>query len=215
MFTFALAFLQAIDRYFSLHFQPFQLFVESGRRNLEESILNENHWPQPLHVPGAECQIDRFAAYFSSFPKKMHFKILKKNLSKPENRIPWLFTDFDNIKDFPWLFPYLEKFLFFPGFSLTVATLSQRFALQLVWLAQWIEHCVRPMGRSGFDSQSSLNFFQVISFFFHILVVHSTVTIMFTFLDNLIRKIDICCRQAWNLVQKIHRKLIPQYVTLL
>ena len=24
---------------------------------------------------------------------------------KPENRIPWLFTDFDNIKDFPWLFP--------------------------------------------------------------------------------------------------------------
>ena len=24
---------------------------------------------------------------------------------KPENRIPWLFTDFDNVKDFPWLFP--------------------------------------------------------------------------------------------------------------
>ena len=23
---------------------------------------------------------------------------------KPENKIPWLFTDFDNIKDFPWLF---------------------------------------------------------------------------------------------------------------
>ena len=43
MFTFALAFLQAIDRYFSLHFQPFQLFVESGRRNLEESIHNENY----------------------------------------------------------------------------------------------------------------------------------------------------------------------------
>ena len=123
MFTFALAFLQAIDRYFSLHFQPFQLFVESGRRNLEESIHNENYWPQPLHVPGAECQIDRFAAYFSSFPKKMHFKILKKNLSKPENRIPWLFTDFDSIKDFRWLFPDLEKLSFLPDFSLTVATL--------------------------------------------------------------------------------------------
>ena len=24
---------------------------------------------------------------------------------KMENRIPWLFTDFDNIKDLPWLFP--------------------------------------------------------------------------------------------------------------
>ena len=50
---------------------------------------------------------------------------------KPEKRIPWLFTDFDNIKDFPWLFkkipwlfPNLEKFSFFPDFSLTVATLS-------------------------------------------------------------------------------------------
>ena len=42
---------------------------------------------------------------------------------KPENRILWLFTDFDNIKDFPWLFPDLEKFSFFPDFSVTVATL--------------------------------------------------------------------------------------------
>ena len=35
-------------------------------------------------------------------------------------------------------------------------------ALQLAWLAQWIEHCVRPLQRSWFDSQSSLNFFQVL-----------------------------------------------------
>ena len=49
--------------------------------------------------------------------------------------------------------------------------------------------------RPGFDSQSSLNFFQVI-FFSNTLVVHSTPMIMFTFLDNLIRKTDIRCRQA-------------------
>ena len=36
---------------------------------------------------------------------------------KPENRIPSLFTDFDNIKDLTWLF---KKF---PDVSLTVATL--------------------------------------------------------------------------------------------
>ena len=95
-----------------------------------------------------------------------------------------------------------------------MATLSQRFALQLAWLAQWIEHCVQPMERSGFDSQSSLNFFQVISFFFHTLVVHSTVTIMFTFLDNLIRKTDVCCRQTWNLVQKIQREIDPRVCDL-
>ena len=33
------------------------------------------------------------------------------------------FPDFTNIKDFPWLFPNLEKFSFFPDRSLTVATL--------------------------------------------------------------------------------------------
>ena len=33
-------------------------------------------------------------------------------------------------------------------------------ALQLAWLAQWIEHCVRPSQKSWFDSQSSLNFFR-------------------------------------------------------
>ena len=31
---------------------------------------------------------------------------------KPENRIPWPFTDFDDTKDFPWFFPDLEKFFF-------------------------------------------------------------------------------------------------------
>ena len=45
--------------------------------------------------------------------------------------------------------------------------MTQWLALQLAWLAQWIEHCVWPMQRSGFDSQSSLNFFQVIFFFKH------------------------------------------------
>ena len=44
---------------------------------------------------------------------------------KKENRIPWLFTDFDDIKDFPWLFPDLEKCSFSLDFSLTVATLNK------------------------------------------------------------------------------------------
>ena len=42
---------------------------------------------------------------------------------KPENRIPGLFTDFENTKDFPWLFPDLVEHPFFPDFSLTVTTL--------------------------------------------------------------------------------------------
>ena len=39
---------------------------------------------------------------------------------KPVSRIPWLFTDFDNIKDFPWLFknsltfPWPWKIFVFP-----------------------------------------------------------------------------------------------------
>ena len=42
---------------------------------------------------------------------------------KLENRIPRLFTDFENTKDFPWLFPDLVERPFFPDFSLTVTTL--------------------------------------------------------------------------------------------
>ena len=45
------------------------------------------------------------------------------------SQIPWLFTNFDSIKEFPWLlrkfrlFPDLENVSFFPNFSLTEATL--------------------------------------------------------------------------------------------
>ena len=62
MFTFALVFLQAID-ILLLIFNLFLLFAERGRRNLEEIIHNENHWPQLLHKSGVECQIDRFACF--------------------------------------------------------------------------------------------------------------------------------------------------------
>ena len=47
------------------------------------------------------------------------------------NIIPWLITDFYKLLRFsltlykiPWLFPDLEKFLFLPDFSLTMATLK-------------------------------------------------------------------------------------------
>ena len=45
--------------------------------------------------------------------------------NKPENRIPWLLTDFDNIKDFPWL---LKKF---PDFCLTLKNFL--FSLTFPW----------------------------------------------------------------------------------
>ena len=132
MFTFALVFLQAID-ILLLIFNLFPLFAERGRRNLEEIIHNENHWLQLLHKSGVECQIDRFtcfAAYslFIFSERKCISKSWRKLMNyKPEKRIPWLFTDFDNIKDFPWLF---KKF---PDFSLTLKNF--RFSLTFPW--QW------------------------------------------------------------------------------
>ena len=106
---------------------------DRGRRNLDKSIHNENHWPQLLHVSDVECQIDCFAnfeAYFSCFSeRKCISKSWRKLMNyKPENRIPWLFTDFDNSKDFPWLF---KKF---PDFSLTLKNF--RFSLTFPWLWQ-------------------------------------------------------------------------------
>ena len=42
MFSFTLAFLQAINSFIFI-FNLFLIFAERGRRNLEESIYNENH----------------------------------------------------------------------------------------------------------------------------------------------------------------------------
>ena len=74
-------FLQAIDSFLFI-FNLFPLFTERGRC-LKESIYNENHWPQLLHVSNVECQIDRFAcfaAHFSSFPKENALLNLEENL---------------------------------------------------------------------------------------------------------------------------------------
>ena len=45
----------------------------------------------------------------------------------------------------------------FMSFPLSGITNSQWPALQLAWLAKWIERCVRSSQRSGFHSRSSLN----------------------------------------------------------
>ena len=74
--------MQAIFSFLFI-FNLFPLFTERGRRNLEESIHNENHWPQLQHVSDVECQIDCFAcfaAYFSSFPKENTIQNLEENL---------------------------------------------------------------------------------------------------------------------------------------
>ena len=112
---------------------------DRGRRNLDKSIHNENHWPQLLHVSDVECQIDCFAnfeAYFSFFSeRKCISKSWRKLMNyKPENRIPWLFTDFDNSKDFPWnspTFPWPRKIFGFPWLfpdcgNSVLATLSRK-----------------------------------------------------------------------------------------
>lgn len=43
---------------------------------------------------------------------------------------------------------------------------SQLPALQLAWLAQWIERCVRASQRSGFDYRARLDFVHFLSIFF-------------------------------------------------
>ena len=121
MFTFTLAFLQAIDS-FLFNFNFFPQKEEEGIWEKAYRIHNENHWPQLLHVSGVECQIDYFAcfaAYFSSFPKENTFQNLEQNLwtinwktEFPDFSltltISKIFPDFSltlKIFVFPWLFP--------------------------------------------------------------------------------------------------------------
>ena len=127
MFTFALAFF-AGHQYFSLHFQPLTAIrrkrkKEFGRKHSERKPLTSTTTCVRRRVSNwSLCLLCSTVFIFSErkFISKSWGKLMNY---KPENRILWLFTDFDNIKDFPWLFPDLEKFSFFPDFSLTVATL--------------------------------------------------------------------------------------------
>ena len=102
---------------------------DRGRRNLDKSIHNENHWPQLLYVSDVECQIDCFAnfeAYFSCSLKENAFQNLEENLWTINQKtefpdfsltltIAKIFPDFLKnsptfpwpwkIFGFPWLFP--------------------------------------------------------------------------------------------------------------
>ena len=127
MFTFALAFFAGHQYYFSL----FSTCLCFSRKE-EEGICNKHSQQKPLTTTTtcvrrrvsnwSLCLLCSILFIFSK--RKCISKSWRKLMNyKPENRIPWLFTDFDNIKDFSWLFLYVEKFSFFPNFSLTVATL--------------------------------------------------------------------------------------------
>ena len=78
MFPFTLAFLQTLDIFLFI-FNLFPLFAERGRWNLEESIHNENHRPQLLHVSGVKLiALLALQHTFHLLRKEMHFKVLKK-----------------------------------------------------------------------------------------------------------------------------------------
>ena len=85
-------------------------YWERGKRNLEERINNENHWPQLLYVSGIECHIERFvcfAAYFSSFPKEDAFQSLEENLWTVNHRTE--FPDFSLNLKISKIFPDLKE----------------------------------------------------------------------------------------------------------
>ena len=125
IFTFALA-LFAGHQYFSLHFRPL-----SAER--EEGFGTQHSQRKPLTT----CQVYTvkslclLCSILHLFQKKNCILTSWRKLTnyKPENRIPWLFTDFDNIKAFPRFF---KKF---PDFSLTLK--SFRFFLTFPWSWPW------------------------------------------------------------------------------
>ena len=127
MLPFTLAFLGAINSFLFI-FKLFLLCADRGRRNLQESIHNENHWSQLPHVSDV-VSIDRFsclAPYLLSFPKENAFQNLEEKLWTINRKtefpdfsltltISKIFPDFLKISltfpwpwkmfIFPWLFP--------------------------------------------------------------------------------------------------------------
>ena len=145
MFTFALG-LFAGHQFFPLYFQPLSAFrrgrkKEFGRKHPEGKTLITT----TTCVRRAPCRVSTLSflrsTVFIFSDRKCISRSWRKLMNyKPDNRIPSLFTDFDNIKDFPWLFKKftdfsltLKKFSFFPDFSLTLKT----FRLSLTFPSTW------------------------------------------------------------------------------
>ena len=129
MFPFAFVFLAA-HRHFSLQFQTFSAFrgkrkKEFGRNHSQRKPLTTTTTCIRRKVSNwSLCLLCSMLFIFSE--RKCISKPWRKLMNnKPENRIPWLLTDFDNIKDFPWL---LKKF---PDFSLTLKNFL--FSLTFPW----------------------------------------------------------------------------------
>ena len=98
MFTFALAFLQAISFSTSLDFC----------RKRKKEFGRKHSWRKPLTTT-TTCVRHRVSNWSLCLLCSILFifserKCISKSWRKlkPENRIPLLFTDFDNIKDLPW-----------------------------------------------------------------------------------------------------------------
>ena len=118
MFTFALV-LFAGHTYFSLHFQPLSAFrgkrkKEYGRKHSQRKPLTSTTKCVRRRVSNwSLCLLCSILIIFSK--RKCISKSWRRLMNyKPENRIPWPFTEFDSTKDFPrpwkffifpWLFP--------------------------------------------------------------------------------------------------------------
>ena len=73
---------------------------------------NNNNEKKKIRVYICFGFFGRPSILLSLFSNSLHFS---RDFVRNENSIPRLFTDFDNIKDFPWLFnkfPELEKIFF-------------------------------------------------------------------------------------------------------
>ena len=94
-----------------MSYTVFNLFLPSGKRKKEFGRKHSRQNPLTTTLSGVECQIDRFAcfaAYFPSFPKENTHQSLE-NFRTINGKTE--FPDF-SLRDFPWLFPDLEKILF-------------------------------------------------------------------------------------------------------
>ena len=130
MFTFALAFMQAIDIFL---FILTVFYAFRGKRKKEFGRKHSQRKPLTTTTICTRRRVSKWSlcllcSILFIFPER---KCVSKSWGKlmnykPENRIPWLFTDFDNIKDFLWLFKT------FPDFSLTLKNF--RFSLTVATL---------------------------------------------------------------------------------
>ena len=132
--------------------------------------------------------------FLSSFSNPFNFQDFECNV----NRIRWVIPDWNIIKDFHWLLPHLENYLFSPNFSLTLNTLKNTTPQNLVYACP-----TRFVSFQQPDTKSNM---------VHVCFVLKTYITLCKYEVQNIFKMSSFIKAIYHLHLKLNNNIVPRYI---